>query len=652
MVKPKVKSMAASKLASSAVKSKATPTFKKSKKFTKRVGTQGLNAQKKSTQAVNTGKQLHTLKESKEGEKSKTSAKLPTKKKPANKAGVKRKKDDDQGKEDNPKHPKLEELSFKDRKAVRRNLKSNHELTQRAKVIWNSVREKKCSSEKRVKLLTELCGLITGKVFELLSAHDTVRVVQCCLQYGSSKQRQDIFDEINDSSKIMELAKGKYSKHFVLKMLKYGTKDHRARIMKCLHGQVCKSVRHKEAAEVLEMAFNNYANAMQRSALLEEFYGPRFAIFKEAGIHSLQDILSQQPEARQGIMEHMQKTLTQVIEKSVVKHSIVHKVLLDFLEHAPMKMKTELIEGLRDTVVQILHTHDGARAAMYCLWHGTAKDRKAIIKSFKTFVCKISKEEYGHQVLLALFDCVDDTVLVRKVIIEEMMKSVEELAEDQYGRKVLLYLLSPRHPTHFHPKVVELLQKGDSNTTSKKDSKVRQQELLQTASSYLLDFVSENAREMANSKSKCLLMIAVLNHAIGDKREGYQAISSLAAEEFIPALGSDNEEQLNEVHIIEHPAGHLVIRRLLQQQKKMMENTKESGVMFSDVLLDTVDSANLQAWTRANRGALVLASLLDCGKADCRERVIATLKPIINNLSKIKTKGMEVLKEKLQETRT
>ena len=42
-----------------------------------------------------------------------------------------------------------------------------------------------------------------------------------------------------------------------------------------------------------------------------------------------------------------------------------------------------------------------------------------------------------------------------------MMKSVAEIAGDQYGRKVLLYLLSPRHPTHFHPKVVELLQKGD-----------------------------------------------------------------------------------------------------------------------------------------------------------------------------------------------
>ena len=65
-----------------------------------------------------------------------------------------------------------------------------------------------------------------------------------------------------------------------MKMLRYGTKEHRAHIMTCLHGQICKLVRHREAAEVLEMAYNNYANAKQRSALLEEFYGPRFAIFK------------------------------------------------------------------------------------------------------------------------------------------------------------------------------------------------------------------------------------------------------------------------------------------------------------------------------------------------------------------------------------
>ena len=40
-----------------------------------------------------------------------------------------------------------------------------------------------------------------------------------------------------------------------------------------------------------------------------------------------------------------------------------------------------------------------------------------IVKSFKSYVKKICMEENGHVVMMALFDTVDDTVLVRKIII-------------------------------------------------------------------------------------------------------------------------------------------------------------------------------------------------------------------------------------------
>ena len=46
------------------------------------------------------------------------------------------------------------------------------------------------------------------------------------------------------------------------------------------------------------------------------------------------------------------------------------------------------------------------------------QDRKVIIKSMKTYVLKVCKEEYGHMVLLAMFDSVDDTKIVYKVILE------------------------------------------------------------------------------------------------------------------------------------------------------------------------------------------------------------------------------------------
>ena len=46
------------------------------------------------------------------------------------------------------------------------------------------------------------------------------------------------------------------------------------------------------------------------------------------------------------------------------------------------------------------------------------QDRKVIVKSMKTYVVKICKEDYGHLVLLALFDSMDDTKLLQKAILD------------------------------------------------------------------------------------------------------------------------------------------------------------------------------------------------------------------------------------------
>lgn len=41
-----------------------------------------------------------------------------------------------------------------------------------------------------------------------------------------------------------------------------------------------------------------------------------------------------------------------------------------------------------------------------------------IIKSLKTHVVKVCQEEYGHMVILAIFDCVDDTKIVKAIVLE------------------------------------------------------------------------------------------------------------------------------------------------------------------------------------------------------------------------------------------
>lgn len=52
---------------------------------------------------------------------------------------------------------------------------------------------------------------------------------------------------------------------------------------------------------------------------------------------------------------------------------------------------------------------------MYVVWYSSAKGRKLIIKQIKPYIEKLLVEEYGHMLLYAIFDTVDDTKLVSKV---------------------------------------------------------------------------------------------------------------------------------------------------------------------------------------------------------------------------------------------
>ena len=63
------------------------------------------------------------------------------------------------------------------------------------------------------------------------------------------------------------------------------------------------------------MAYNDYANAAQRAALVEEFYGPSFALFKTPEARSLEQIMGSQPEKRDAILRNMKDTLSGLVEK-------------------------------------------------------------------------------------------------------------------------------------------------------------------------------------------------------------------------------------------------------------------------------------------------------------------------------------------------
>ncbi|XP_008839907.1 pumilio homolog 3 isoform X1 [Nannospalax galili] len=518
--------------------------------------------------------------------------------------------------------------------------KTNYDIVVRAKQIWELLRRKDCDKEKRVKLMSDLQKLIQGKIKTIAFAHDSTRVIQCFIQYGNEEQRKQAFEELRGD--LVELSKAKYSRNIVKKFLMYGSKPQIAEIIRSFKGHVRKMLRHSEASAIVEYAYNDKAILEQRNMLTEELYGNTFQLYKSADHPTLDKVLEVQPGKLELIMDEMKQILTPMAQKeAVIKHSLVHKVFLDFFTYAPPKLRSELIEAIREAVVYLAHTHDGARVAMHCLWHGTPKDRKVIVKTMKTYVEKVANGQYSHLVLLAAFDCIDDTKLVKQIIISEIISSLPNIVNDKYGRKVLLYLLSPRDPAHIVREIIEVLRKGDGNAHSKKDTEIRRRELLESISPALLSYLQGHAQEVVLDKSACVLVSDILGSATGDVQPAMDAIASLAAAELHPG-GKDGE-----LHVAEHPAGHLVLKWLIEQDKKVKENGREG--CFAKTLVEHVGMKNLRSWASINRGAILLSSLLQSCDQEVVNKVKAGLKSLIPKLEKNKStsKGVETLLEKL-----
>lgn len=565
----------------------------------------------------------------------------------SDKSSMKRKRTDDGEESVKPKKAKLstkeskkaqlDAATFKERKKVRKMQNKNYELSIKAKLLWEQLRRADLTDEKRQEVCEELYNLAKGHMQILIFAHDTSRVIQSLVKHGTKEHRDAVFEELKGN--LLDILMSKYAKFFVRRMMKYGKKSQREYIFEALKGHFKKLLRHKEAGEIVEVIYNNYANATQRNSIVEEFYGKAFQLLKTGEAKTFQEVLKADPSKRELLMGSLKKSLTVLVDKSMLEYSLVHHLFIEYFTNADEAMRTDMIEIVREGLAHMIHTRDGSRVAMTCLWHGTAKDRKVIVKSFKSYIAKICKEEYGHLVMLALFDVVDDTKLVQKAILDELIKSADELANDAYGRKVLLYLLASRDPLHFHPDIVSVLQKGDGNVHSKKQPDQRRQELCQYVSKPLLQWIVDNSKSIVKDNSLLLLLSAIIKHALTDPTAAMKAIAEIAAE---PMTLSQNEW-----HLVSNTAGHLTLKHLIADDKE--RSASPETVLFSNILLETVPEEHLLSWLACNRGCFVLVSMFETKVPGVVTRLANLLSNKKSLLKKQTFVGAQVLLKKMLE---
>lgn len=354
--------------------------------------------------------------------------------------------------------------------------KPGYEVIQACRAEWDIARRLDTPKEKRQEALDKLFTSFTGKFKDLILKHEGSRVVQTCVKHGSPAQRRQIAVELKGV--FGEVARNKYGKHIVTKLLLY-CPDQREIIMEEFAGHLVKSMKHKEASHVVEAIFADYANGQRKQRMIQEFYGPEFALFHKKETLPLAKVIEANPDKREPIAKGLEEHLQVLLNKGSLGLTLVHRLILEYLQVVEFTKGQEWISSISEFLPEIVHTLDGARAVTKCIAMATAKDRKAIVKSFKPFLEKICKDDRGFQTAIAIFSLIDDTVLVGKTLLGEIKANLDGLMKEKFGRKVLGYLACGVNPRMLPPQTVQLLRevRDLAKATSKKDDAVRHREL-------------------------------------------------------------------------------------------------------------------------------------------------------------------------------
>ncbi|KAG4929365.1 hypothetical protein AAZX31_17G028600 [Glycine max] len=556
--------------------------------------------------------------------------------------------------------------------ARKKKRKRHFTLEQELARLWEKMRRHEIAKEDRAKLVTEALQKMKGKIPEIAGSHISSRILQTCVKHCSQAERDAVFEELQPH--FLTLAYSAYAVHLVKKMLDNASKKQLAGFISTLHGHVAPLLRHMVGSVVVEHAYE-LANAAQKQELLSELYSTELRLFKDLVSlkeSRLLDVMSKLGLQKGSVLRHMASVIQPILEKGIVDHSILHRVLLEYFSIADKSSVTDIIQQLSSPlIVRMIGTRDGAKIGILCVKYGNAKERKKIIKGLKGHIDKTAYHQYGCMVLVCILSVVDDTKLITKVIIRELQSILKELVLDKNGRRPLLQLLHPNSSRYFSPddlaslnlSIPSLSLKDQSEASSltetskvslgdkeskddielalnevnkdktsvddsdlaesgKKDPFVRRQELLIKSglADSLLDICIESVGELIQSNfgKEVLYEVAtggsegIMHPALGDKINSlHNAVASLAA---MPKSEDSQEE-----HVLENFHSSRTIRKLILDCPN-----------FASTLWEKALKGKSELWVHGH-SCKVISAFLESPDPTVQKLVKKELQPLIDN---------------------
>jgi pumilio homology domain family member 6 len=484
---------------------------------------------------------------------------------------------------------------------------------QRLKKLWEKLRRKShVPKEERKLLIEELFSIVTGRVKDFVLKHDAVRAVQTAVKYSTAAQRREIASELKGT--YAHLAENRYAKFLIGKLLETGDKEIRDLIIPEFYGKVRRLLNHPEGSWIVDDIYRSVATPEQKANMLREWYGPEFLLFRtqedEAPTADLSVILANEPGKRATVLKYLIDMVNQLIQKQMTGFTMLHDAMLQYYLNlaADSEEAREFLEIVKgdeagDLLRNMAFTKSGARLSCLLLAHGTAKDRKQLLRAYKDTIRLMMGDKNGHMVILAAYDLIDDTVLSAKAIFPEVFGKdpaadghIVFVANDSNARTTILYLLDGVSKSLFPASRQtdrEILEEIHQirKTTSKKDNEVRRKELIAAMSPALLTAVAGNAANLVSSAPGSLFVSEILLGTVGDKSAALSAVAATAA-------GDPNAPPPEGVypppppHISQSPHGGKLFRSLvaggLFDKETGQIQRVEPPLLFADIFYEVV----------------------------------------------------------------
>lgn len=506
----------------------------------------------------------------------------------------------------------------KELKVKRKQLKAKgqYDIDIKAKKIYEELKMKSSTKSAKEKLCQELHALLlqSSDYSKLSQSHDRARIVQMMLKKAPLAIKTEIGEKVIPH--ITEIALSKYGKFVISRLMVYCGKDVREKAINAMFSNILKLTCNKFSNPLIDMIYLNHATPLQKDFMKQELYSDLYKKDKNKQVQSLKDTWNNAEMMKRGIMNSTKMNLTKLASKNLIDNSLVHAVLLEFIEEAEEQDRSEIIAAYTTHLAAIASTKPGSRAAVLCYIYSAAKERRAMLKSIKEHVEKLCLHEHGHVLMIEILNTTDDTLNIKKTLLAQIVKRIELIVGNEYGKRVVYFLMSPSKE-FLHPSLLLQLDDDYKLGTQKKDTSIRRKELIEALEGDLCREIQKNANFwlqgghlarvtfciLQNSSESgrnnafdslcevicsCNWMVSETEPIANDETKKEESVDTgkIKKKKKNPIEVASKKEHVNMVKGIEHPGLHISLKKLakLKNFAKFFTNHFNEEIVSASLL--------------------------------------------------------------------